>query len=1156
MSMQLILGGSGSGKSTWAFDYMISEAKKNPDRTYIIMVPEQFTMQTQRALVFAHPNKSIMNIDVLSFERLAYRVFDELGTSCGTVLTETGKSLLIRHVAALCEEELTVLRRNMNRKGYVGEVKSLISELEQYHIQPSDLIEMEEAKSMPASFRSKAEDIRRIYQGYLDYLQEGYVSKERILELFAEVASRSLLIRDAVICFDGYTGFTPIQKEVLRCIYPLLCHMICTVAVDPSENYMKEPGEEELFALSKKTIRFLDELCDHQMEEPVILDGSKGRHRTDSRLFHLQQQLFRNETTLYDGEDKDAIAIYHVSDPYKEILFAAGEIRRLMREDPTLHFRDFALVCANMQDYQYHIGGVFERASIPLFMDQRQEEVYHPLLEFVDSALEVVTDKMSYESVIRFLRTGLLPVDAEEVDALDNYLYASGLRGIRKLSHPFTRMPKNYDGKRLAALNEIREKFMEPLAAFYNRQTKAKVSVRDRSTLMYELLRAYQVEEQLKERMEEGKAEENQDKTRVNQELYPFFMELLDQCVELIGEEVISLRDYKDMLSSGMENVSVAKIPQSNDSVIFGDLERTRLNDIKVLFLLGASDGAIPKKSATAGIFSQTEREILKEADYELAPTDREKAFTQKFYLYLVLTKPREKLIITYAGVNNEGEATSASYLVEAIEELYPDLKTREIFDGSPAYLETSEGGTLLLSALLRQAASGEEMGSDQRKLLADLLRVKKADDPREFELMLGSAFYRYRHDPISRSVQKALSGDHLRMSVSRLERYAKCAFSYYLEYSLKLQQRQKYVMEASDMGEMYHSVLEHYARYLKDRGFTWMDIPEADSDAILEDSMEDALREFGKADLMESPRDAYVLGHIRNTLKRTIWALTYQVRKGSFVPSRFEVALSKIDKRENLTRELSDGSMLELTGTIDRVDLAENEQQVFVKIIDYKSSNQDINGGSLYHGIQVQLLFYLNAAVRGIQQEEERPVKPGAVFYYHVEDPLVEGDLTMGEDEIRSLQLKELRSRGLVVSDEQVYRNLDQDLAVAFDNQESYRSDVVRISSKRDGTPSSDSQVISAEDLNVLCDYVEKKTKDLGEEILSGRIDAAPYRMGQYTGCSFCPYRSVCGFDPRIEGFDYRDIPSQKIEEVIPMIREELGIHTGISEGEEGEDA
>ncbi|SDW32537.1 DNA helicase/exodeoxyribonuclease V, subunit B [Lachnospiraceae bacterium KHCPX20] len=1155
MSMQLILGGSGSGKSTWAFDYMISQAKQHPDRRYIIMVPEQFTMQTQRALVFAHPNKSIMNIDVLSFERLAYRVFDELGTQSGTVLTETGKSLLIRHVASERLDELTVLRRNINRKGYINEVKSLISELEQYHILPEDLLAMEETQYMPASFKAKAEDIRTIYDGYLSYMQGDYISKERILELFASVASDSLLIRDAVICFDGYTGFTPIQKQVLSCIYPMLDQMLCTVTIDPEENYMKQPGEEELFALSKKTIRFLDDLCDHQMLEPVILDGQNGRHEPGSRLFFLQQQLFRNEPGVYEGEDPKAIQIYHVSDPVREILFAAGEIKRLMKENQALHYRDFAVVCANMQDYQYHIKGVFERAEIPLFVDQRQEEIYHPLLEFVDASLELVTDKMSYESVIRLLRTGLLPVHEEEVDLLDNYLYASGVRGIRKFSHPFTRIPKNYNGEKLAQLNEIREKFMGPVTDFYNRQTKAKVTVRERSRLLYELLRGFHIEEQLIERMEEGEKEENQDKSRVNQELYPFLMDLLDQCVELTGDEIISLGDYRDMLAAGLENVSVAKIPQSNDSVMFGDLERTRLDHVQILFLLGANDGAIPRSNTSAGIFSQTEREILKEAEYELAPTDREKAFTQKFYLYMVLTKPSKKLIITYAGVNNEKEATSASYLVEAIEELYPDLHTVEIPDESEIFLQTMEGATLLLSSVLRQAASGEVLTEEKRKLLADLLRVKKADDEEEFYRMLDSAFYRYRHDPISKTVQKALAGDHLRMSVSRLERYAKCAFSYYLEYGLKLQERRRYVMEASDMGEMYHSILEHYSRYVNDSDSTWMDISEEKCETFLDASIQDALKEFGKAELLESPRDAYVLSHIKNTMRRTVWALTYQVRKGSFVPSRFEVALSQIDKKENLTRELSDGSRLELTGKIDRVDLSEDEKQVYVKIIDYKSSNQDIDGGRLYNGIQVQLLFYLNAAVRGIQDGEDRVVKPGAVFYYHVEDPLIEGDLHLPEAKIREAQLKELRANGLVVSDDRVYRDLDSELGIAFDNHESYTSDVIKVGSKKDGEPTVTSKVVSPDDLNVLCDFVEKKTKDLGKEILSGNIEVAPYRMGQFSACDYCAYKSVCGFDPRMDGFHFKDIASQNLDEVLPVIRKELGIFTEEADGEEGED-
>jgi ATP-dependent helicase/nuclease subunit B len=361
--------------------------------------------------------------------------------------------------------------------------------------------------------------------------------------------------------------------------------------------------------------------------------------------------------------------------------------------------------------------------------------------------------------------------------------------------------------------------------------------------------------------------------------------------------------------------------------------------------------------------------------------------------------------------------------------------------------------------------------------------------------------------------------------------------------------------MEASDMGEMYHSILEHYSRYVNDSDSTWMDISEEKCETFLDASIQDALKEFGKAELLESPRDAYVLSHIKNTMRRTVWALTYQVRKGSFVPSRFEVALSQIDKKENLTRELSDGSRLELTGKIDRVDLSEDEQQVYVKIIDYKSSNQDIDGGRLYNGIQVQLLFYLNAAVRGIQDGEDRVVKPGAVFYYHVEDPLIEGDLHLPEAKIREAQLKELRANGLVVSDDRVYRDLDSELGIAFDNHESYTSDVIKVGSKKDGEPTVTSKVVSPEDLNVLCDFVEKKTKDLGEEILSGNIEVAPYRMGQFSACDYCAYKSVCGFDPRMDGFHFKDIASQNLDEVLPVIRKELGIFTEEADGEEGED-
>ena len=306
MSLQFIIGNAGSGKSPLLYQQIIQESLRRPSQKFLVIVPEQFTMQTQKEFVRLHPSHAIMNIDILSFERLAYRVFDELGTDTLTVLEETGKNLLLRRVARERGDELKVLGRNMKKKGYISEIKSLISELSQYHISPDDFLAMADGAGMSASFRSKAEDILVMYRGFLEAIAGRYITAEELPELLTRVVDQSRLVKGSVMAFDGFTGFTPIQNQLLRKLLTLAERTMVTVTCDVRENLFGAWREEDLFAMSKKMIRGLTDMAREtgtELEDVIYCDGKERRRFVPGGyLQHLEQNLFRRRAVPFGGE--------------------------------------------------------------------------------------------------------------------------------------------------------------------------------------------------------------------------------------------------------------------------------------------------------------------------------------------------------------------------------------------------------------------------------------------------------------------------------------------------------------------------------------------------------------------------------------------------------------------------------------------------------------------------------------------------------------------------------------------------------------------------------------------------------------------------------------------------------------------------------------
>ena len=682
MSLQFIFGNSGSGKSDFLYDSVLKQAKENKEQQFLIIVPEQFTMQTQRELVERQKQHAIMNVDVLSFARLAYRVFDDLGKQNVVVLEETGKNLVLRKVAEQKKAELKVLGANMNKMGYVGEVKSLISELMQYNVRPDALAEFLEREPLGEGLRLKMQDVLTMYQGFTEYLKGRYITAEEVLELLYDVAEESELLRNSVIVLDEFTGFTPIQNRLMEKLLVLAKKVSVSVTMDVREDFYQCRGVHELFAMSKKTVASLlkvAELCKVPVEEPLVLPtGKQRRYANAADLYFMEQNLFRPGAGSYrykaSEQSMQHIRITSLKNPREELKFAAREIVRLTRENG-YRYRDIAVVTGDVQQYGNYVPEIFEQYHIPYFIDQTKNILFHPFIECIRAILEMIEYDFSYESVFRFLRCGLAAkvvteaknsdkepdpaatedltqqpetgshgLTEQEIDRLENYVLARGIRGASRWSRPWTFVMPDGTLEDMARLNEIREavyeNFKPLLEAFRGKDN----TVSTQTYELYSLIRRLNMEQLLKERGNFFEAHGNQARAKEYDQIYKIVMDLLDKVTSLLGDETMTVREYSDILDAGFEAAKVGIIPPGNDTVTVGDIERTRLNHVKILFFVGVNDGVVPKAGNQGGIISQFEREKMAEYHLELAPGAREKVFIQKFYLYLNMTKPSERL--------------------------------------------------------------------------------------------------------------------------------------------------------------------------------------------------------------------------------------------------------------------------------------------------------------------------------------------------------------------------------------------------------------------------------------------------------------------------------------------------------------------------------
>ena len=1103
MSFNILTGAAGAGKSAELFQKIITSAQNVPERTHVVLVPEQATLQTEGRLVAMHPDHILFNIEVLSFNKLAYRLFDYENTGLPAFLDEAGKSMLIRKAAELHKKELKVFGNGIDRTGVIDHMKAAISEMLQYGIDPDrlELAGKEASGSQPLA--DKLNDLSIVFREYLALKNADTMSAEEIQIRAANVLERSDFLRGSMIAIDGFTGFTPVQLRIITCLMQRC--LDCSVAVTlPAEEPQGLTDEFDLFSLTKKTYNNLCQTAERNQiyphTEKVYLPGDRKK---PADLAFLADHFLRDDRVPPYAEQPDHVSLTACTSPMDEAVFVADTIARLVREEG-YRYRDFAVVSADLEGNRTYLSRAFADAGVPAYIDVKKRITEQPISVFLLSAVEIVEKNYSFDTVFRYLRTGFADCTGDETDILENYCFGTGIKGRARWSAPFSRACRNYKNIDFTQLNEIRERAIAPVLRFHEKITAKGHTYADACQALRSLLDELKVAKKLSDL---GKAYEEKGDVlegRLYAQIFPYIDKLIGQIESILGSQRYNIKELKDMLKAGLSQLGIGSVPPVLDEVQTGDLRRSRRGQIKALFFINCIESNLPRREFNAGIFTDDQREKLTKLDLELAPSARENSINERFYLYDLFNQPEERLFITYSKRNRKGEAVAPSTYIPMITALFKKIISCS-FDAESTFLpESRTEARRLLAASLREL-SRDDQPEKARQLYAFF--KGEPSEAKFLRLVTDAGFFVRKRKSLQEDSVSRLYPGNVDTSITRLEKQAQCAYSAFLRYAMDLKDREPFELNAADIGNIDHALIEAVIQQIAAQG---LDPAQVDEDLCrrITDEAEKEITARYEDHIADSDRDRYYIERFRRVTEKSIRIALEQLAASTFRPVSTETGFDG-RSQEELIFNVNDRQSLILSGRIDRIDVSRGEGEPIARVIDYKTGSTRLDLNRVVHGLSLQLIIYLQA-LKGLFREG---TTPGGAYYFNIQNPTIDAKLGAEDPEkIRSEIMKKMRLNGL---------QLDLAAVEAAD-------------------PNTSAEKISPELLDKLQQIVRQEIIRLGRSLIKGEIDVMPFRQkGGKEACEWCDYAGVCGFDDRLAGYRYRRIPKIKNSEVLKEITE-----------------
>ena len=1107
MALQLIVGASGTGKTEYIYDKMIKASLDNPGKPVYYIIPEQSNMAAEQEIVGHHPNGGTMDISVMSFTRLALLIFEKDNIYTGDILDDYGKSMMLMKVLKKIEPELTFYRKMIGKRGFIDEVKSILSEFYQYQITDEILDHLIEDLSPEKSLYYKIKDIKLIKNSFEEAMGNTYMVAEQLLSLFAENIKDSSKLMGVDIYFDGFTGYTPAQYDVISELIKVCNNMYFAVTMEADEPVK---GSSELFLMGKETISNLYRIAEDNMIIilPRVNFFDNLRIQTDGELKYIEKNIFRFPVCEYTRCEKDSdnsIRIIEADDHNEELLCIGRMIQYYVRE-MGYHYRDIAVITGEMNEDIHIWKQVMERLEIPYFIDANEPLLHNPITEITVMLFDLFEKDFSYESVFALLKTGIINIDRDSVFLLENYILKTGIRGQGVWNKTFWRSAKGFDLEKMETIRKEFISYIDELSKVFSLQ---RAVASEYIHALYSFMEHCKIEEWLNKLAAEYEKDGKLRQAKVYNGAYEKYIMILEKTVDILGEEIIERNVIRDILLTGISDIKLGIIPSTLDQIIIGDMERTRLHHKKILIMAGVNEGILPVTGKSTGLFTERDRSMLEKENVILAPDSRKDYYIQQFYLYLQLSQAQDLIILSYRKTDEKGNALHVSVFLKWIMRMFPYIQ--------------KEKAAVILKELLPVTVN------DVVSEFADYISCDDLDDSSFYKVMLNYnkkslerivRGYMYFNQPgtLNESIAKKLylknideQGKSYEMvrNVSQLETYCACEFRFFLQYGMHIEKRDEYKIESNHLGTILHAVMEEYFKGIRDGKIVASDHSLDELMDIVRKITVKKAYEIDDTIFESSYRMKHQLEVIIRIAQRSIINLNRHLEKGDMRPRYFEKYFSSKDNLKYNNIILTKDIMMGLNGIIDRVDIKETDDFIYVKVIDYKSGEKNIDFVKIVEGKQLQLAVYLGVIVEFLKKKyPDKKIIPTGMFYYQLADKIAEGTT---DDEAEANRIKKSRLTGLFNDDENCLNYMDQKSGT-----------VIPVSYKKDGSLSSNKYEVTTNELKAITEYTRDKMTEIGKKIICGQIDMLPQKGEHASPCTYCDYKSICRFEAGLGGNTY----------------------------------
>ena len=1115
MSFRIIYGRAGTGKSEYCYREIAQKIKK--ENKILIITPEQFSFTAEKKLMDAIDTQAVFNAEVVTLSRMAYRVISEIGGKNETNLSKCGKAMLIYSILSNNKNELKFLGKTDEN---VDMLDTAITEFKKHGISVEQL-KQEIENQEDIYLKNKLQDLNVVYSGFEEQLAGKYIDETDLLTILAENIDKTDMFKDAVIYIDEFAGFTSQEYHIIEKLIQIAKQVTITICTDGLHE-IKNP-DTDIFYSNEVTVTKLLEVaqnCDVKIEEIKLEETYRFKN---SELKHLEKNLYENKPQKYNSQIKN-IQLFLAKNQYSEIEEVARNVLKLVR-DEGYRYRDISIITKNIAIYSSLARAIFDKYDIPIFIDENRDLNQNIVIQYILGILEIFIKNWSYEAVFNYIKTGFSNIEEDDIFKLEKYCLKWGIKQ-NKWKKEFTY--GNYEEKDKAdieRLEQIRKDLVTPLMNLKYKIDENK-TVEGISKSIYEFLVEQQIYEKVQIKIQELNEIGQIDLANEYESSIQTIIEILDEIVLVFKDDKITIDKYNQILKIGFKNSSLTKIPGTQDQVIMGDVDRSRSHKVKAIFIIGLNDGEFPSVRKDEGFLNDADREVLKQNGIELAKGTIDKLYEDSFNIYKAFTTAEEKLYLLYSSSDMQGKALRPSMLINKIKKIYPMLQEQsdvierrsEILNKKTTYEEL-----IVNLSKLKEQDSIEKLWY----YIYDYYQ-KNSEWNEKLKQSLKGLEYTNIPDKIDQNNIDRLYGNTLITSISKLERYRSCPFSYYLQYGLKIKPQEELKIQTLNTGTFIHEVIDEFFGTVREVGIKLEEITEEQLSEIINKIIDSKLGQNKNYIFTSTAKYRALVIRLKKIIKK---ALKYII--GTIVQSRFKVLGTEVEfgekgKYKPIRLTLEDGKRIEIIGKIDRIDTAQGEDGKYLRIIDYKSSAKNIDLNEVYAGLQIQLLTYLDAACK------EEDLMPAGVLYFSMLEQMIKSDKRLEQEEIEDKIRANFKMKGLILADVKVVKLHDKNL-------QNGNSALVPAYIGKDGELSEKkTSGVTAEQFKDLQKYMYTIIKQISKEILGGNIDLKPYYKDKKTPCKYCDYKSICSFNMGGCENSYNYIDKKSKEEILSKLSKE----------------